>query len=115
MLAPRTLATGMGVLRFLSVRQSTPAESRPSRRFRLIASGEQMERAQADAVLRDSVGRKISAPSGPIIGRSEANQPGGERDALRALLLADDPGPRRIRPPGARRGRRRLCRRGAPA
>ena len=37
------------------------------------------------------------------------------RHALRALLLADDPGPRRVRPPRARRGRRRLCRCGAPA
>src|SRR5262245_55047604 len=38
------------------------------------------------------------AAGSPIIGRSNPDRPGTAGDALRALLLADDPGPRRVRP-----------------
>src|SRR5262249_44244960 len=70
----------------------------------------------SDVKARNAVqdGGRHARPIWAIIDRAEILADRARRHALRTLLLADHPGARRVRPPGAGGGGRRLCRRRAP-
>src|SRR4051794_6240735 len=108
MFAPRTLAMGIvssvnaGRAVYTGNVGAVSTDVRRLRRADRSAAHEGVGKVRAGLVMWAS-GRDASLPT-----------PAEPGDALRTLLLADDPGARGVRAPRAGRGRRRLCRRGAP-